>query len=127
MACDRAMLNVSKWGRVGTLLLMAALCGCTREIPRSAEAETASARPATTTASSTPSATGTRAEITIPGRDAEDGQWIRPAKDYASTRFSGLDQITTANAASLKLAWSFSTGVLRGQEARWKWLATGQC
>ena len=56
-------------------------------------------------------------KIMVPGAEPEDGQWLRPAKDYASTRFSGLDQITTANAAQLKLAWSFSTGVLRGQEA----------
>jgi glucose dehydrogenase len=58
-----------------------------------------------------------RAGIVIPGREAEDGQWLRPAKDYASTRFSGLDQINTSNVSQLKLAWSFSTGVLRGQEA----------
>ncbi|HEV7398558.1 MAG TPA: hypothetical protein VGN86_18740, partial [Pyrinomonadaceae bacterium] len=49
--------------------------------------------------------------------EPEDGQWTMPAKDYASTRFSGLDQINTSNVASLKLAWSFSTGVLRGHEA----------
>src|SRR5918911_606411 len=47
----------------------------------------------------------------------EDGQWTMPAKNYASTRYSGLDQINTENARSLKLAWSFSTGVNRGQEA----------
>ena len=40
-----------------------------------------------------------------------------PAKDYASTRFSGLTEITPANAKQLKLAWTFSTGVDRGQEA----------
>jgi len=49
--------------------------------------------------------------------DAEDGQWTMPAKNYASTRFSGLQDINTGNAASLKLAWSFSTGVVRGHEA----------
>lgn len=49
--------------------------------------------------------------------EPEDGQWIMPAKNYASTRFSGLDQINSGNAANLKLAWSFSTGVLRGHEA----------
>ncbi|HEV7745202.1 MAG TPA: methanol/ethanol family PQQ-dependent dehydrogenase [Pyrinomonadaceae bacterium] len=49
--------------------------------------------------------------------EAEDGQWTMPAKDYASTRFSGLDQITSGNVTNLKLAWSFSTGVLRGHEA----------
>ena len=39
------------------------------------------------------------------------------ARDYASTRFSGLTEITTANVRNLELAWSFSTGVLRGHEA----------
>jgi PQQ-dependent dehydrogenase (methanol/ethanol family) len=48
---------------------------------------------------------------------SEDGQWIMPAHDYASTRFSRLAQITAANAGGLKLAWTFSTGVNRGQEA----------
>ena len=40
-----------------------------------------------------------------------------PAKNYASTRFSGLQDINTGNVASLKVAWSFSTGVVRGHEA----------
>ena len=48
---------------------------------------------------------------------AEDGQWIMPAKNYASTRFSGLDQINTGNVARLGLAWTFSTGLTRGHEA----------
>jgi PQQ-dependent dehydrogenase (methanol/ethanol family) len=48
---------------------------------------------------------------------SEDGQWTMPAKDYASTRFSGLNEINKSNVGSLKLAWSFSTGVLRGHEA----------
>ena len=49
--------------------------------------------------------------------EAEDGQWLMPAKNYASTRFSGLDQINTENVKNLKVAWTFSTGVNRGQEA----------
>src|SRR5213595_688519 len=47
----------------------------------------------------------------------EDGQWIMAAKNYANTRFSGLDEINTGNVANLKAAWTFSTGVNRGQEA----------
>src|SRR3954454_17096866 len=47
----------------------------------------------------------------------DDGQWLMAAKDYANTRYSGLQEITTENVRNLKLAWSFSTGVLRGQEA----------
>ncbi|HEX2693681.1 MAG TPA: methanol/ethanol family PQQ-dependent dehydrogenase [Gemmatimonadaceae bacterium] len=49
--------------------------------------------------------------------ETEDGQWVRPAKNYASTRFSGLGQITADNVKNLGLAWTFSLGVLRGQEA----------
>ena len=48
---------------------------------------------------------------------ADDGQWRMPARNYASTRYSGLDQITSQNVKQLTLAWSFSTGVTRGHEA----------
>lgn len=51
------------------------------------------------------------------GATAEDGEWPMPAKDYASTRYSGLEQINASNAKDLKLAWSFVTGVERGHEA----------
>lgn len=47
----------------------------------------------------------------------EDGQWLMPAKDYASARFSGLDEIKADNVKNLKVAWTFSTGVTRGHEA----------
>jgi lanthanide-dependent methanol dehydrogenase len=47
----------------------------------------------------------------------DDGQWQMPAKNYASTRFSTLDQINPNNVKQLKLAWSFSTGLTRGHEA----------
>jgi len=47
----------------------------------------------------------------------DDGQWVMAAKNYASTRYSTLDQINTGNVRNLKLAWSFSTGVIRGHEA----------
>jgi lanthanide-dependent methanol dehydrogenase len=48
---------------------------------------------------------------------ADDGQWVMPAKNYASTRFSELAEITADNVQNLRLAWTFSTGVLRGHEA----------
>ena len=47
----------------------------------------------------------------------EDGQWVMPAKDYGSTRYSQLTGINTSNAKDLKLAWTFSTGTLHGHEA----------
>ena len=51
------------------------------------------------------------------GQSADDGQWLMPAKNFAGHRFSALDQINTSNASQLKLAFSFSTGVVRGHEA----------
>jgi PQQ-dependent dehydrogenase (methanol/ethanol family) len=38
-------------------------------------------------------------------------------RDYSNTRFSNLNQITASNVNELKLAWSFSVGPSRGQEA----------
>ena len=49
--------------------------------------------------------------------EAEDGQWPMSAKNFANTRFSGLNEVNTSNVANLKVAWTFSTGVDRGQEA----------
>src|SRR5205085_10216833 len=46
----------------------------------------------------------------------EDNQWSMPNKDYASTRYSSLNSINTDNIKTLKVAWTFSTGVLRGHE-----------
>src|SRR5690606_38233983 len=45
------------------------------------------------------------------------GQWIMAAHDYASTRFSSLAQITRDNVSTLRVAWTFSTGLVRGHEA----------
>ena len=47
----------------------------------------------------------------------DDGQWTMPAKNYASTRYSSLNQITAANVANLRITSTFSTGTLRGHEA----------
>src|SRR5436853_3375874 len=49
--------------------------------------------------------------------EPDDGQWLMPAKNYSSNRFSSLDQITVDNAMDLKVPWTFSTGINRGHEA----------
>ncbi len=49
--------------------------------------------------------------------EPDDGQWIRATKDYANTRYSTLNQINTENVTALKVAWTFDTGIARGQEA----------
>ena len=48
----------------------------------------------------------------------EDGRWTMPGKDYSATRYSGLTEISPANAARLRPIWNFSTGVLRGHEGQ---------
>ena len=42
--------------------------------------------------------------------------WVMPAGNYANTRYSELKQITADNVGKLQVAWTFSTGVLRGHE-----------
>jgi PQQ-dependent dehydrogenase (methanol/ethanol family) len=47
----------------------------------------------------------------------ESGDWVRAAKDYSSTRFSRLDQITTDTVKQLGVKLTFSTGLVAGHEA----------
>ena len=42
--------------------------------------------------------------------------WVMPSGDYANTRYSKLKQINAGNVGKLQVAWTFSTGVLRGHE-----------
>src|SRR5262249_49993106 len=41
---------------------------------------------------------------------------VMPTGDYANTRYSHLKQINAGNVNKLQVAWTFSTGVLRGHE-----------
>ncbi|MBY0298142.1 MAG: methanol/ethanol family PQQ-dependent dehydrogenase [Methylobacterium sp.] len=47
---------------------------------------------------------------------ANPAQQVLQTVDYANTRYSKLDQINTGNVNKLQVAWTFSTGVLRGHE-----------
>jgi PQQ-dependent dehydrogenase (methanol/ethanol family) len=42
--------------------------------------------------------------------------WALQLGDYAGQRYSTLDQINKDNVKNMRVAWSFSTGVLRGHE-----------
>lgn len=42
--------------------------------------------------------------------------WVMPSGNFDGTRYSQLNQINKDNAKNLKMAWTFSTGVLRGHE-----------
>jgi lanthanide-dependent methanol dehydrogenase len=43
-------------------------------------------------------------------------EWAMPTGNYANHRYSQLKQITSDNVGKLQVAWTFSTGVLRGHE-----------
>ncbi len=70
-------------------------------------------------------ATLTAATLTFPAANANEevtilasnpANWAMPTGDYANTRYSKLNQINSENVGDLKVAWTFSTGVLRGHE-----------
>jgi len=44
-------------------------------------------------------------------------EWLSNGLDYGVSRFSPLDQITTANVGKLGLAWSYPLNSIRGVEA----------
>ena len=46
----------------------------------------------------------------------DSSQWVQQSGNYAGERYTELDQINKSNVGSLKVAWTFSTGVLRGHE-----------
>ncbi|WP_286722130.1 methanol/ethanol family PQQ-dependent dehydrogenase [Methylophaga sp. UBA2012] len=63
--------------------------------------------------------------LAVPGLAAADellemqknpNNWVMPAGNYNNQRYSELTQINKDNVKDLNMAWSFSTGVLRGHE-----------
>lgn len=52
-------------------------------------------------------------------KDSQDpNQWVIPLGSYSGIRHSKLTQINSKNAGKLKVAWTMSTGTLRGQEGQ---------
>jgi PQQ-dependent dehydrogenase (methanol/ethanol family) len=49
-------------------------------------------------------------------RMADPSNWASQAGDYANHRWSDLNQINASNVGKLQVAWTLSTGVLRGHE-----------
>ena len=57
-------------------------------------------------------------EKSLPIAMSNRGNWPIQTGNYANTRYSDLDQINKYNVSELRVAWTFSTGVLRGHDAR---------
>ncbi len=49
-------------------------------------------------------------------RMSDPSNWASQAGDYANHRYSDLNQINAGNVGKLQVAWTLSTGVLRGHE-----------
>jgi PQQ-dependent dehydrogenase (methanol/ethanol family) len=49
-------------------------------------------------------------------RMADPSNWASQAGDYANHRWSDLNQVNASNVGKLQVAWTMSTGVLRGHE-----------
>ena len=47
---------------------------------------------------------------------SKPSNWASPTGDYANQRYSELKQINAGNVGQLQVAWTLSTGVLRGHE-----------
>jgi len=104
-----APARTSRCARLLALAAVIATAGCLKE--------KSDDKPVTAAVSSAASSATGLPTIAAAATTADDGQWLMPQKDYANSRYSSLAQITPDNAKNLKLAFTFSTGVLRGHEA----------
>jgi PQQ-dependent dehydrogenase (methanol/ethanol family) len=59
-----------------------------------------------------------RANETLEKMSTDPNQWVMPGANYNVTRFSKLKQINVRNVKDLKVAWTMSTGALRGHEGQ---------
>jgi PQQ-dependent dehydrogenase (methanol/ethanol family) len=57
-----------------------------------------------------------RADEALDAAAKDPKQWAMQQGDDANTRYSKLNQINSSNVNKLQVAWTFSTGVLRGHE-----------
>jgi len=117
-----ALLSMAKLPLVCVTIVAVAVSACSRgpsssstKAQRDTSPDNTELRRATLASGSPSGAVPAAAAASAP--DTNETHWVIPAKDYASTRFSALDQINPGNVAQLKLAFTFSTGVNRGHEA----------
>jgi lanthanide-dependent methanol dehydrogenase len=60
--------------------------------------------------------TSALADADLDAKIADSANWAAQAGDYANHRHSSLKQISESNVGKLQVAWTMSTGVLRGHE-----------
>src|SRR5918999_4778067 len=100
----------------GSAVILSAVCllSCNGEKKTGTDTTAASSSdPGVTSGAQTGAAVVSGARIPFP-HAGPPGEWQMPAGDYSNSRYSELASITPQNAAKLRVAWAFSTGVLRG-------------
>jgi PQQ-dependent dehydrogenase (methanol/ethanol family) len=60
--------------------------------------------------------TSALADADLDAKIADSANWAAQAGDYANHRHSALKQVSESNVGKLQVAWTMSTGVLRGHE-----------
>jgi len=60
--------------------------------------------------------TSALADADLDSKISDSSNWAAPAGDYANHRYSTLNQVNSNNVGKLQVAWTMSTGVLRGHE-----------
>jgi len=103
--------------RRAAVLLVAISSACSAEKKTATNDSTISDGPKATSGAAIGTAGPSGARIAV-AHAGPAGEWQMPAGDYANSRYSDLASITPQNAANLRVAWAFSTGVLRGHEGQ---------
>jgi len=113
----RGLIFVAVGAAMATLTLTVTACGSAhaRE-PDSTQARTGTRDTTLTSAPVVPASS-----VTLPTGDTPNegsGEWTMPGRDYALSRYSPLSDINVSNVKNLKVATTFSTGVLHGHEGQ---------
>jgi lanthanide-dependent methanol dehydrogenase len=100
-----------------TVLTFAPELALAQSMPAAVPADEVFTRDAIGHALAAPTPQAGRTAPSTANAPADDGEWTMPAKNYAATRFSALNEITTDNVKTLVPGFSFSLAVNKGQEA----------
>ncbi|HEV7444028.1 MAG TPA: PQQ-dependent dehydrogenase, methanol/ethanol family, partial [Steroidobacteraceae bacterium] len=60
--------------------------------------------------------TSALADADLDQKISDPSNWAAQAGDYSNHRYSELKQVNASNVGKLQVAWTMSTGVLRGHE-----------
>ncbi|MDB6092115.1 MAG: pqq-dependent dehydrogenase, methanol/ethanol family [Gammaproteobacteria bacterium] len=99
------------------LLALAPLAAVAQTVPAPVPANEVFAREEIGHALAEPTPQAGRTAPSAANAPEDDGQWTMPSKNYASTRFSALTELTPQNVKGLQPLFTFSLAVNKGQEA----------